>query len=238
MKMRFVLSFRSGLLLCQFAGLGLSACNSTASGTSTTGGTVGTNGGSSGTSDQSNSGGVSGRTNTSNSTSLGGTSAPNGVGGQTGLGGTKNTSTVGTTLPSTGGMASVAGSNGAGGANYGGASNVGGTVSGGASSTVQPAACPATEAEATNGAACPVVMGCAYGSDCCFCIPTACGGQPTTWTCNTISAPPPNCPASPPAAGTACVLGTLCNYCLSGGRYYASCTAGGWNVGYAQLLCN
>jgi hypothetical protein len=26
-------------------------------------------------------------------------------------------------------------------------------------------------------------------------------------------------------------------YCLPGGRYFANCTAGGWDVGYAQLLC-
>ena len=104
--------------------------------------------------------------------------------------------------------------------------------------SVQPADCPASTDLATNGAACPVAMGCGYDSTCCFCKPSACNGQATTWTCNPINDTDANCPTSPPAAGDTCVLGTKCNYCLSAGRYYASCTAGGWNVGYAQLLCN
>jgi hypothetical protein len=46
------------------------------------------------------------------------------------------------------------------------------------------------------------------------------------------------CPASPPSPGTACPSTSLqCNYCLSGGRFFAQCTAGGWETGYAQVVC-
>jgi hypothetical protein len=100
------------------------------------------------------------------------------------------------------------------------------------------AACPATMDEATNGAACPVAMGCSYDTTCCFCKPSACGAEPTTWTCDPLGTPDASCPASPPSAGAACPQGVQCNYCLPGGRYFATCTAGGWSVGYAQLLCN
>ena len=102
-----------------------------------------------------------------------------------------------------------------------------------------PAQCPASSALAVNGAACPVKRGCAYGSECCICIPTPCGGQSTTWTCTTLAAPDPGCPASPPADGVACsTSGLECTYCASGGRQLATCTAAGWQSGYAQLLCN
>lgn len=102
-----------------------------------------------------------------------------------------------------------------------------------------PAPCPASSALAVNGAACPVKMGCPYGSECCICIPTPCGGQSTTWTCTTLAAPDPGCPASPPANGVACsTSGLQCTYCASGGRQLATCTAAGWQSGYAQLLCN
>jgi hypothetical protein len=102
-----------------------------------------------------------------------------------------------------------------------------------------PAQCPASSALAVNGAACPVKRGCAYGSECCICIPTPCGGQSTTWTCTTLVAPDPGCPASPPADGVACsTSGLECTYCASGGRQLATCMAAGWQSGYAQLLCN
>jgi hypothetical protein len=69
---------------------------------------------------------------------------------------------------------------------------------------------------------------CAYGSECCICIPTPCGGQSTTWTCTTLAAPAPGCPASPPADGVACsTSGLECTYCASGGRQLATCTAAG-----------
>jgi hypothetical protein len=101
-----------------------------------------------------------------------------------------------------------------------------------------PAMCPATQAEATNGAACPIAMGCSYGSTCCFCMPKECGGQPTLWTCDPLGTPPAACPAEPPAPGSSCPNGARCNYCLPGGRYFANCTPGGWDVGYAQIICN
>ncbi|HLK36292.1 MAG TPA: hypothetical protein VKU41_06030 [Polyangiaceae bacterium] len=100
-----------------------------------------------------------------------------------------------------------------------------------------PAACPATQAAATNGAACPVPMGCSFGTTCCFCTPTACNGQATTWTCDPLGTPDARCPATPPAPQSTCPSGLQCNYCLSGGRFYAQCTAAGWATGYAQLLC-
>jgi hypothetical protein len=100
-----------------------------------------------------------------------------------------------------------------------------------------PAPCPATGAGAINGAACPVAMGCSYGTSCCFCSPKACGVQPTTWTCNVIQNGK-TCPGSPPSPGTACPSASLqCDYCLSGGRFFAQCTAGGWETGYAQVVC-
>ena len=102
-----------------------------------------------------------------------------------------------------------------------------------------PGPCPASSALAVNGAACPVQRGCAYGSECCICIPTPCGGRSTTWTCTTLAAPDPGCPSSPPANGVACsTSGLQCTYCASGGRQLATCTAAGWQSGYAQLLCN
>ena len=102
-----------------------------------------------------------------------------------------------------------------------------------------PAPCPASSALAVNGAACPVKMGCGYGRECCICIPTPCGGQPTTWTCTTLATPDPGCPASPPADGTNCsTLRLECTYCASGGRQLATCTAAGWQSGFAQLICN
>jgi hypothetical protein len=104
-------------------------------------------------------------------------------------------------------------------------------------SDAAPAPCPATQAEATNGAACPVAMGCSFGTTCCLCTPTACNGQPTTWTCDPLGTPNPQCPASPPAPLGTCPSGVQCNYCLPGGRFYANCTAAGWATGYAQLLC-
>ena len=100
-----------------------------------------------------------------------------------------------------------------------------------------PAPCPSTQASATNGAACPVAMGCSYGTTCCFCTPMMCNGEPTTWTCDPLGTPSAQCPATPPSAGATCPSGVQCNYCLPGGRYFANCTAGGWDVGYAQLLC-
>ena len=101
-----------------------------------------------------------------------------------------------------------------------------------------PAPCPASSAQAVNGAACPVQMGCAYGSECCICIPSPCGGQATTWTCTTLAARDPGCPQSPPTDGVACsTLDLQCTYCAAGGRQVATCTAAGWQSGYAQLLC-
>ena len=101
-----------------------------------------------------------------------------------------------------------------------------------------PAPCPSSSALAVNGAACPVKMGCAYGSECCICAPTACNGQPTLWTCTTLATPDPGCPASPPADGTTCsTLHLECTYCATGGRQLATCTAAGWQSGYAQILC-
>jgi hypothetical protein len=100
-----------------------------------------------------------------------------------------------------------------------------------------PAACPASSAGAVNGAACPVAMGCTYGSTCCFCAPTACNGEPTLWTCDTLQNGA-GCPASPPSPSTACPATSLtCNYCEPGGRLYATCDPGGWQTGYAQILC-
>jgi hypothetical protein len=100
-----------------------------------------------------------------------------------------------------------------------------------------PAPCPSSASGATNGAACPVAMGCSYGDECCFCSPASCNGASSTWTCNTIQNPS-GCPVSPPAVGTACSPASLqCNYCLSGGRFFAQCMAGGWTTGYAQILC-
>jgi len=101
-----------------------------------------------------------------------------------------------------------------------------------------PAPCPSSPTLAVNGAACPVKMGCAYGSECCICAPTACNGQPTLWTCTTLATPDPGCPASPPADGTTCsTLHLECTYCATGGRQLATCTAAGWQSGYAQILC-
>jgi hypothetical protein len=127
------------------------------------------------------------------------------------------------------------------GSSTGDASNHGDLPADGAAYTpndAAAAACPATMSGATNGAACPVAMGCAYSSTCCFCTPTACNGQPTTWTCDPLGTPNTACPSSPPAAGVACPAGVQCNYCLPGGRYFADCSTGAWNVGFAQLLCN
>ena len=101
-----------------------------------------------------------------------------------------------------------------------------------------PAPCPSSPALAVNGAACPVKMGCAYGSECCICVPTDCNGQSTLWTCTTLATPDPGCPASPPADGTTCsTLQLECTYCATGGRQLATCTAAGWQSGYAQILC-
>jgi hypothetical protein len=99
-----------------------------------------------------------------------------------------------------------------------------------------PAPCPSSVAGATNGAACPVAMGCSYGSECCFCSPMSCNGASTTWTCNTLQNSS-SCPASPPAVGTACSGSLQCNYCLPGGRFFAQCIGGAWDTGYAQILC-
>jgi hypothetical protein len=100
-----------------------------------------------------------------------------------------------------------------------------------------PAACPGSAAGAVNGAACPVAMGCSYGTSCCFCSPMTCNGASTTWTCNVVQNSA-GCPSSPPSPGGSCSPTSLsCNYCLAGGRYYAQCTAAGWNTGYAQVLC-
>ncbi len=105
-------------------------------------------------------------------------------------------------------------------------------------SDASPAMCPASQSAAVNGAACPVDMGCSYaGSTCCFCQPTACAGHPTTWVCNTLPTQNAACPATPPSPGDACPSGVDCNYCLSGGRFFADCTAGGWETGYAQIVC-
>jgi hypothetical protein len=100
-----------------------------------------------------------------------------------------------------------------------------------------PAACPSAQAGATNGAACPVAMGCSYGTTCCFCDPSPCNGQPTTWTCNSLANPDSRCPATPPQPSTSCPSGLTCNYCLPGGRFFAQCGAGGWGTGLAQILC-
>jgi hypothetical protein len=101
-----------------------------------------------------------------------------------------------------------------------------------------PATCPSTQTLATNGAACPVDMGCAYGNTCCICQPTPCGNKATTWTCTALPAQPAACPATPPQPGEACSAGTDCTYCEPGGRFFANCTAGGWETGYAQVVCN
>jgi hypothetical protein len=106
-----------------------------------------------------------------------------------------------------------------------------------------PAACPADPSNAINGAACPVAMGCTYGDSCCICTPTACNGEPTTWTCDVVQNTDPSCPSSPPAPGTPCPTytppgsQTQCDYCLPEGRLDAVCTIGGWETVYAQLLC-
>jgi hypothetical protein len=106
-------------------------------------------------------------------------------------------------------------------------------------SDVTPAACPNDSSGAINGAACPVAMGCNYGTVCCFCTPTVCGQEPTLWTCDDLANPDPTCPSTPPGPATACAtVGTQCNYCLAGGRFYATCTAAGWFTGYAQIVCN
>jgi hypothetical protein len=63
------------------------------------------------------------------------------------------------------------------------------------------------------------------------------GGQPTTWTCDPLGTPDSQCPAEPPAPLGTCPSGASCNYCLAGGRFFATCTAAGWATGYAQLLC-
>jgi hypothetical protein len=68
------------------------------------------------------------------------------------------------------------------------------------SGTLAP--CPSSPALAVNGAACSVKIGCAYGSECCICVSTACNGQSTLWTCTTLATPDPGRPASPPADGT------------------------------------
>jgi hypothetical protein len=100
-----------------------------------------------------------------------------------------------------------------------------------------PAACPASAAGAVNGAACPVAMGCSYGTTCCFCSPMGCGGASTTWTCDVLQNDA-SCPASPPSPGGACSPTSLsCNYCLAGGRFFAQCTGAGWSTGYAQIVC-
>jgi hypothetical protein len=100
-----------------------------------------------------------------------------------------------------------------------------------------PAPCPASQAGAVNGAACPIAMGCSYGTTCCICAPMTCDGASKTWTCDVLQNSA-SCPASPPSAGGACSPTSLiCNYCLAGGRFFAQCTAGGWSTGYAQILC-
>jgi hypothetical protein len=100
-----------------------------------------------------------------------------------------------------------------------------------------PAPCPASSAGAVNGAACPVAMGCSYGAMCCICTPTSCKGEPTLWTCDALQNDA-QCPSSPPMPSTACPSTTLrCNYCEPGGRLYANCMGGGWDTGYAQILC-
>jgi hypothetical protein len=100
-----------------------------------------------------------------------------------------------------------------------------------------PAPCPTSSATAVNGAACPIAMGCTYGGTCCNCAPMACNGQPTTWTCD-ILLNTSNCPTSAPPPGAACTLqGIQCNYCAPGGRLFAYCTSGGWETGYADLVC-
>jgi hypothetical protein len=102
-----------------------------------------------------------------------------------------------------------------------------------------PGPCPAAETLAVNGATCPVKRGCGYGSDCCICEPVACHGQPTLWTCTTLAPPDPGCPATPPANGSSCsTLQLECTYCATGGRQLATCTAAGWQSGFAQVICN
>jgi hypothetical protein len=32
-------------------------------------------------------------------------------------------------------------------------------------------------------------------------------------------------------------MSVTCKYCLPDGRFYAQCTAAGWNTGYAQVIC-
>jgi hypothetical protein len=103
---------------------------------------------------------------------------------------------------------------------------------------VTPAPCPTDTDAAVNGAACPGAMGCSYGTVCCSCEPKACGNEPTLWTCNDLATQDPSCPSSPPAPGGTCPTNVHCNYCLTGGRFFADCTAGGWSTGYAQILCN
>jgi hypothetical protein len=104
-------------------------------------------------------------------------------------------------------------------------------------SDATPAACPTAQSSAVNGAACPVAMGCLYGTTCCSCTPQVCGANPTTWTCVAMPTQPAACPAAPPVAGACPSSGLSCTYCLPEGRYYANCTAGGWSTGYAQVIC-
>jgi hypothetical protein len=100
-----------------------------------------------------------------------------------------------------------------------------------------PAACPPSAAEAVNGAACPIAMGCTYDTTCCSCVPSPCDEELTTWACfslGNIDA----CPSSAPSPGTACPSTDVgCNYCLPGGRLFVQCTPGGWETGYASALC-
>jgi hypothetical protein len=105
--------------------------------------------------------------------------------------------------------------------------------------TLMPATCPADVAGATNGAGCPVAMGCPYDATCCSCDPNPCNGQPTTWSCAPMGAPDPQCPALPPSTGDTCAaLGLQCNYCVVSGRYVADCLATGWSLKYATATCN
>jgi hypothetical protein len=122
-------------------------------------------------------------------------------------------------------------------ANHGDLAPDGGSPYMGGGDAGEPAPCPSSAAGATNGAACPVAMGCSYGNECCICSPMSCNGASSTWTCTTLQNSS-SCPASPPAPGAACSPVSLsCNYCLPGGRLGAQCAAGGWDTGYAQILC-
>ena len=102
-----------------------------------------------------------------------------------------------------------------------------------------PGPCPASSGQVQDGAACPVKRGCAYGSECCICIPTPCGSQPTHWYCSVLPTSDPACPTSAPADGDACSTSNLhCEYCTIVGHQFATCTVAGWQSEYVETSCH